>query len=646
MLKYIFNLLQHCLYTKPLIFILLILVLNIGILISVYSKLHKMKIKTLIEDNDNILEFLHTYYVKNIYLCVFYVFVYFFNTMFIFIIIRYCNLGRVFVLDDTLNGRGNVLLLWIIIGILFNYIILRQILSLILYKQVYMLHLYLLNNDIYDYVMIRINLTYNFIHRQFSSFTNYLTFISDLTFDLQDHIKRMNSLSEFIEDKDAIKNRLRLNKIYRHREYVLKRRYIVIICQSIINRIRPLYRYIDEILQYFPIFVVMVIYLYDLSHVEIRYTYYGLLFYIIIQGISKIRKFWNQNDPVFDPILYKYFYSPNINYMECEPILKDNSLSSIEKIIKITDINPEAFTVDMPEVKKDLIRYLLNDFKNLSILDIIDTDKELKEIKTHVTKVLLTIGMAIIVWIIISPIRLNYELLVIMPLGIMISNLYIYEEDNLVYSKKRRFEYKENKVNQVSFWIMSIVQSCIIVILYIKHNLITYMNEVIWNYGIKITQVFTEEEKLDYMLRYIRRMVKDIKPIPEGYTENLTQMTLESKKRILDILTTIDYKKFIKDHEFITLEEIRQFVDNIPIIYLKLQKAYTHLEYDIYKSLDITVIDDYSFEIFSFITIVVCISSLIKAYPILVVSKQLFFHYGKISHQFLSDFIQGLFRHF
>jgi hypothetical protein len=106
----------------------------------------------------------------------------------------------------------------------------------------------------------------------------------------------------------------------------------------------------------------------------------------------------------------------------------------------------------------------------------------------------------------------TYNILLLMPIGIMYATWKELEEDDTESQTTTTIRKKINTIMKRIFWIMSLVQMIIIGYIYVKHTSLGYMSEVIWDYGITIEQSFTLEEKINYIDQYI--------PILKEYYEN------------------------------------------------------------------------------------------------------------------------------
>jgi hypothetical protein len=140
----------------------------------------------------------------------------------------------------------------------------------------------------------------------------------------------------------------------------------------------------------------------------------------------------------------------------------------------------------------------------------------------------------------------TYNILLLIPLAIMYATWNELHKDD-----------DTDKINTIMkriFWIMTIVQMIIIVYIYVRHNLFSRMSEVIlWDYGITIEQIFTVEEKINYMDKYITIVTEYYK----NNTKAKAYENIEIENRIASVQKIYKYM-----HSKINENEIREMVIN------------------------------------------------------------------------------------
>jgi hypothetical protein len=127
------------------------------------------------------------------------------------------------------------------------------------------------------------------------------------------------------------------------------------------------------------------------------------------------------------------------------------------------------------------------------------------------------------------------------------------EDDDTVSKENNTIRKKINTIMKRIFWIMSLVQMIIIVYIYVRHNLFSHMKEVIWDYGITIEQIFTVEEKINYMDKFMNMYKEYLENDDKAKADenNLIEKTVASVQKI--------YKYM---HPKINENEIREMVIN------------------------------------------------------------------------------------
>lgn len=478
---------------------------------------------------------INSLYIQNIYLTCFKLSLYICGTLLLLLTLRYLNLGSVINLSPiAIHNLISVSSLILITEILMIIVLYRKVLDLVFYKDIYRLHVYLLKYPKYEDYMEIVQDTYNQTARIFRRFDLYITYISDPSWDLEKSYKQRKRYFP-----DTVYPAI----TFKIRAYIIQRRYLLALFKGIRFIIEFVRVYMDyKIIQAFLLYIV---FLYDLILSQIYYTYYALFIYLVIQNINKFRKFMREKDFMFDRILYEHLYKTSIqtNY----------------KIIGIAD---------------ELINYLDKECKIYYILEL----EPIAKIRyNYVKKIYMILGITIAMFLFID----ISTIVLVIPLAITCATVT-----------------KDNVLSKTMFWLNILLQTMICSIIYIKRNMILYMNETIWDYGITITQTFSIDEKLDFIYKYLAYTIKHTK----GFT-------IDQKVYLIDLLTNISYKDLISDNT--TIVQLREYIDSLLHIYQRLETAYISCRINVYTdtllTTDIETISDNTLMILLSCTLLTCV---------------------------------------
>jgi len=406
---------------------------------------------------------INSVYIHNIYLTCFKISLYLCGTLLLLLVLRYLNLGSDINLSPiTIHNKISVSSLILITEILIIIVLYRKVLDLVFYKDIYRLHVYLFKYAKYEDYMEIVTDTYNQTARIFRCLDLYITYISDPSWDLEKSYKQR---------KRILPDTIYPAMTFKIRAYILQRRYLLALFKDI--------RFIIDFVNVYKeltltqAFLVYIVFLYDLTLSQIYYTYYALFIYLVIQNINKFRKFIYEKDFMYDRILYEHLYKTSIqtNY----------------KIIGIAD---------------QLINYLDKECKIYYILEL----EPIAKIRYNsVKKIYIILGITIAMFLFTD----ISTIVLVIPLAITCATVT-----------------KDNVLSKTMFWLNILLQTMICSIIYIKRNMILYVSETIWDYGITITQTFSIDEKLDFIYKYIVYTIKHT----QGFT-------IDQKVYLIDLLT-------------------------------------------------------------------------------------------------------------
>ncbi len=446
---------------------------------------------------------------------------YIISTFLLFTIIRILTLGKNINLHVFVFEKFSLLHIGLIIILLLNIGVIQAIIHKCLSLEIYKLHLYLLSckyKNQYEVFNDFIVNTYGYCSKKFKSIKFDYNLIANPNLEYEHSLK---DLVDSYNDAKVPEGFVRINKFElwtSRRNYILASPYLSFIYgirNYIINLFTLTGLKIDSIIYYMPRAITFILFLYDLSICQVKYTYYGLLFLTLTQAMHKFRYFYYSKDPVYDNIISKYLYcGENKGYED----------------------NPHTW--ELAE-NADLIR---DYFKaNMTVYYIIDATPDIDRIRGEVKKGYLLLALSISSLYIVN--ITTYNLLLLIPLVILYA---------IRYSNIKGF-----MVSSVTS-LLGIIQILIISVVYIKRNLLLYMSETIWNWGITITQTFTIDEKLDFIQLYLL------------YFVSFKNLTIEEITFLIEILKHTDAYMVT----FMSITEIKEDVVNLINNFMYLRDKY------------------------------------------------------------------------
>ena len=84
-------------------------------------------------------------------------------------------------------------------------------------------------------------------------------------------------------------------------------------------------------------------------------------------------------------------------------------------------------------------------------------------------------------------------------------------------------------------------------------------DETVFSYGIKLTQRFSFEEKVEFMKAYLK------------YRLNKTRITLNTEKDLLNILDKLPLKDLVNN---IPMKKLKLYIENLIELHIKLEKRH------------------------------------------------------------------------
>jgi hypothetical protein len=331
------------------------------------------------------------------------------------------------------------------------------------------------------------------------------------------------------EDKES---KISLEMIYKLRSVFSQKSFLYFVVKQL-SRIVYLLDYYWWPLRYYLIhFILFLTLSYDLIHEVIYYTYYILPIFMLITLYRNLLSFIGTKDfYVLDPMLSAYIYTKQISLSD---------LLCKEEIIK---------------------EYLFNGYRGEHASD--NFKEKIPSIEPkfiQIKRFYLLIGIYIINWLLLFHMTIINTLVLTLPLILLVNSIefnhFIILENKRIF---RQFIYFLSIISMlmINFWV------------YLTRHHYLYFREIILDKGIIINQTFTLDEKKDFLYKYLHYILDNSSSIAEYHKGNiLSKITDENLINYLSNDTTI--------------QQIRDYVKNLPLVYLRIEQFYDKKFFEIY----------------------------------------------------------------
>lgn len=461
------------------------------------------------------------YYIKNVILEIIKLIILLSGSIGLLFILRSLNIGKTYNLWEFYSQNSFNLSIVILVVILVGLYIYSNIIKEVLKDTIYKIYLYLYQyNKLYElFYVLWDNYAYYLRAKKLpfhNFFANYGRLTKDPAIDLfadYDYYVLTDKIT--ITYLTFLNNKAFFHKIFNMLyHYIEKYDYILILEQVF-------FKYIWKSL----IFSVL---LFDLHNNELRYFYYVMVLFLVINTYQNIRQLIGEYDMhEIDYKLVQYFYKEKIH----AKILKAN----VEEYTAIIYSNPHAEQLYVNYEEK-LKEYIEREYR----VDYIDINFKKSYEPYNMRLLLIAIGVLYINFCYHSSLINN--IIISIPLVIAIV---IYE---ISYKYYKTIKY--NRYFLVSYIILIIISIMGFIWIYLTRHNFNFIRETIWSMGIIIEQSFTLTEKRDFLVKYLFFIInKD------------TILTIEQKLYIYEMLKNINVFQYIT--ESTTMEQIKEYCNNL-----------------------------------------------------------------------------------
>ena len=572
--------------------ILLISCLMIFIISIFIIKIHNHKNpliskEILLKDKHLYLIFLDQFFINKKYLNITYVFLYIILYFLIFVFLRYLAMNQIYSIPQLGNFSWNIIgILYILIfylALILLVLLYKTFLNLLFKKEINKFLIYFSSFDILfekfvDFICLDISDRILGTLREFFYRTSNQTYRENL-FPFSNH-------PDLVDDEGNSPECISLDNEF---EYQVRNKYLIALAYATQDylkthkKIKKLFKFISYILRflhvhtyilkyYFPYFIIILSFIYDIYNKEIKITYITLFIWIIIKLQRDLALFFEFKS--YYPLNH-YFYKNNISYKtQREFLLKDKNITIVKKFN--TEQNAEILEYNYRErLLKDIFD---NNFgwkpgENNNMRFPQDPNKA-KGMYRRVYIIFLFCLIYLYLYLqncyaISSPIIFSIIIIII-----FISLIFTHYKTYHVIKYDECYEHSTFKYNRnynILFWIIVVIQIYFFWSIIFYPQLILLQSEILFNTDfLTIKKIFTQKEKILYLYQYF-----------EYYN-----FLLECEKNYLrDIIKQIDFNSLIDEN--ITLKDIQVYIKLLNDNYILNEHYEKKLQY--YYMMDIYI---------------------------------------------------------
>jgi len=494
--------------------------------------------KTTITRETTLSKLVESFKISNIRNTLVILLIYFIVTIGIFFILRILNIGyskALFYISVSMPFINILTIISIILLLgLFKRIFYNDIL-----KEMFKIYLYLLTLDRGK----------RFIEFLFDSYHDSKSndYIRKIYLQLS-HIQPGRELISIILDDYDINYLISKKNVYYMKNKLQQSPTLYMIAHIMYRFFSQLDTYWWALRHYSIYFVLYCAVLYDLSQEVLYYIYFILPIFMLITLYRKLRSFIGEKDfYVLDPLLIAYIYKK-----ECSLY----TLFNYEVVIR---------------------EYLFNGYRGEHASDFFrEKTPSIDPFFIQVKRLYILLSISITSWFLLFNMTPYNTLLLTLPLVLSFNTM----EYNhvIVYNSKKLLK-------KIVFYISIIGMIIINIWVYLTRHHHYYLREVIWDKGIVIKQIFTIEEKKDFLYKYL------------NYT--LDKMTTISEE-IKGIILSKVRDEYILEclQEETSIQQIRTFVEYLPQVYFRLERFYNHQFVEMQHKAQIEAYIEYYYHLF------------------------------------------------
>lgn len=468
-----------------------------------------------------ILLYLNKYFIKNIYYTIWNCCLYFFFKVSILFYLRYSYLGQEIVINNRypqINYEQLPYFIVIVFLLIFVLMSFYWLLDLLFFHHVLTLYLYIKNTEIFSTFL------YYFINYSLKDLWGPIYLFFDCIYRLTPKPHDYYYNDHYIYS--SIYNNKIISKLTVHFIYLAENHRSIFWLFTTFRQIFHLfylYFHFQGVGYYLNILLFFCIILYDFYCLRIYYTFYYFFIFYLINLFHKYDKFEMTKDPLIDFTIYKYFYCNSVDYKKQYVDLLNKNI-----IISFSKENKDLLTILNDE---NNFKYILNNFQHFYE----DPYKNINYITFNcIFKFIFNIVLTI--FVINNGETVNEYLFFILC---AICNIICIQQ---IYKK---IDFKQYRYD-VIFWVITLLQIYLFWLILIKPAIIFMDTEILLEipHIIKITKVYTIEEKIMYLFQYFE------------YCINSTDFV--NKEYFRHILRQIDFTVLICDKT--TLKDIQVYV--------------------------------------------------------------------------------------
>jgi hypothetical protein len=523
-----------------LIMYLLIVALNHFRLKSKYSKEELIKSPILAKI------YLDQFYVTNKLYTFFMTVLYVFGMVIIFILIRYASIEDIVSLLPKNNLYTSLLqIVFVYLMVFVTLMLYRTLIIMLFKKEVNKLYIYLQQLNWYYEVknLIRFKLG-NYIFGRLYLITYRIATLSykesmfpidiggDDHYLLDDEadyvIYNKKVIGWAYKMKDLATDDFKIQKLFRILAYIFG----------------FMFKHVSNLHRQVPYFIVIMIFLIDLYNQEFHHIYLASFIFLLIKTKHNLETFINHRS-YYDIYLRDYFYKNEIPYEKQRMHFYDNNVLTIQK--SFTSMANKNLERNI----KDIIEYTFKDFT-------FDGDSQYKKTQRReggiYRRFLILISFIGIGYFILLNTYLEVDnmpkIILLTPIIVMVYSHYKTYHGLTFHEGLEEEECVYSRTYNTIFWIATIIQGYIFWILILKPQLIFIETEILLElpYDIlKITRIYTLDEKIMYLYQYFEYYVQQINML-EIDTEYIRYMLRQINYEILIDNTVMlkDIKVYIK----------------------------------------------------------------------------------------------------
>lgn len=496
-------------------------------------------------------KYLDQFYVKNKFYTFSITFIYIFNIIIIFIIIRYMAIGNVIQtspIEFNYITLLHIIILYIIVIIFIS--LYMTIMSLLFKKEVIKFHIYL--KQFFWWYTVKNYLDFKFFDYIFGSLYIITYRIATLTYKEHMYPIPYNFSEDEIEygfliDDDS--NYIIYNKKVIHWAYnakSLSKKYPLV--QDAFKLLARIFRYLfyinKNLYKPLPYFIFILIFFIEIYNKELKYIYLVSFILIIIKTKRDLCTFLDTRDLGYEGHLSSYFYKNSKDYKKQRlEFLNEKNLIYDNKVI----------SEENRIIYRSLNNYIDISFNNFIIEPYFNPVD--KKIQDYFKRILLCIFFFILGYYLLFKTNLNsnnisigillFPLLLMLYFNYKTFRLYDYIE----MLPMEEYKYKYSFIHNIFFWIFTFIQTYIFWIFLLKPQLVFLDNDVLWDFIITIKKVYTVEEKIVYLFQYFE------------YCSSLTESSYMyiDREYLRYIIRQIDYNRLIDEN--ITLKDLQVYIN-------------------------------------------------------------------------------------